>query len=490
MWRCADDYPAAGTEEINPMTTPIRVRTRVPATRSSATQSDTGKPNDPHRGLELAIRYEPPALLKPPKRPLRKPSGRSAAALRTSIASFGFLNPILVDDDGRIVCGHARWLAAQELGLEQVPVICVTHLSEEQLRLYAIAEGRIGELSEWDVDALRIEFAELAGLDLGLDINLELTGFSTSEIDDLLVKKGAADPADPTRLSHAPVTQAGDLWQLGAHKLLCGDALDEYSYLTLMGRERAQMVFCDPPYNQPMRNISGQDWAEFAMASGEMSREEFTTFLATSFQLMARFSADGAIHFQCMDWHHQREMLEAGEAAYARLRNLIVWDKGKGGMGSFYRSQHELIYAWQVGDGTPINNFGLGDTGRYRTNVWAYQGNNTFHSARNEELAAHPTVKPAALVADALRDCSHRNSIVLDGFGGSGSTLLAAQHTGRMARLIEIDPGYCDCTIERWQALTGGEAVCAATGQTWSERAQERGIDPAADRGPDLVEAD
>ena len=218
-----------------------------------------------------------------------------------------------------------------------------------------------------------------------------------------------------------------------------------------MGEERAQIVFCDPPYNQPMRNISGRERSEFAMAFGEMDSAQYTSFLTSAFTLMAQYSLDGAIHYLCIDWHHQREMLDAGEAVYPQQRNLVVWNKLSGGQGRFYRSQHELIYVWQVGNATPINNFGLGETGRDRTNVWDCKGNNTFHSGRDEELAAHPTVKPMALVADALRDCSHRGGIVLDAFGGSGSTLIAAEHTGRRARLIEIDPTYCDVTIERWQ---------------------------------------
>lgn len=324
---------------------------------------------------------------------------------------------------------------------------------------------------------MKIEFGELSDIELGLDLDLELTGFAMSEIDDFLTETEESATAQSPRHSHSPVSQPGDLWELGNHQLYCGDALEECSYESLMGEDRARIVFCDAPYNQPMRNISGQAREEFAMASGEMSPDEFTAFLANAFAHMAHFSMDGAIHFQCMDWHHQREMLDAGETIYSRLRNLVVWNKGKGGMGSFYRSQHELIYVWQVGTARPINNFGLGDTGRYRTNVWDYQGNNTFHAGRNEELASHPTVKPVALIADALRDCSRRGDIVLDGFGGSGSTLLAAELTGRRARLIEIDPGYCDTTIERWQAKTGGEAMLSESGKSWREIAKDRGID-------------
>ncbi|WP_205693921.1 site-specific DNA-methyltransferase [Croceicoccus ponticola] len=418
--------------------------------------------------------------LKPPPRRLRNNGPRQMSAIRSSIANFGFLNPILIDEENRIICGHARWLAAKDLGLATVPVIRVDHLTDEQKRVYAIAENRTGDLGEWDEDALRLEFSELLDLTLDLDLSIEVSGFARSEIDDLLVNSEGSGGTDDEENQPAPVTRPGDLWLLGDHRLLCGDALAEGSYTILMGEDRAQMVFSDSPYNLPTRAFSGKgksQFPDFAMAAGELSPAEFTQFLTRAFDLSARFSQDGAIHFQCMDWRHQREMLDAGEAVYSELKNLVVWDKGKGGMGSFYRSQHELVYVWKVGDAKPINNFGLGDTGRYRTNVWAYRGNNTFHAGRDEELAAHPTVKPMALVADAMRDCSHRGGIVLDCFGGSGTTLLAAEHTGRRARLIEIDPKYCNAMIERWQKMTGREAVLASTGETWTEVAQARGVD-------------
>jgi DNA modification methylase len=461
------------------MTTRIRTR-RLKLDLQNTSALPTAEPilpNDPNDGLELVIEYRPTDELTPPNQRLRRANKRRDAAIRAKLRSFGNILPIIVDSEGRIVTGYANWLAARDLGHARVPVICITHLTQKQLRLFAIAESKIADMGEFDEEVLRLEFKELSELDLGLDFNLELTGFTMSEIDDLLVEPDVPGDTLPGIPSHAPVCVPGDIWQLGEHRLYCGDALQEQSYITLMGDERAQIVFCDPPYNQPMRNISGRNREEFAMASGEMNGEEFTSFLRTSFMLMARFSEDGAIHYQCMDWAHAREMLDAGEAVYSRLRNQVVWNKGTGGQGCFYRSQHEFIYVWQVGEGPPINNFGLGETGRYRTNVWDYQGNNSFHSSRDDELASHPTVKPVALIADALRDCSHRGGIVLDAFGGSGSTLIAAEHTGRRARLIEIDPGYCDTTIERWQAKTGQEAVHLESGKTWSEIAVERGVD-------------
>ncbi|MXO85986.1 DNA methylase N-4 [Altererythrobacter aurantiacus] len=461
----------------------VRHRTRSPSRCEPSEQSSRSQvlTNDPHNELALKIDSVSPSDLKPPQRRLRKNSPRQMAALRSSISEFGFIGPVLIDRDNRIVCGHARWLAAKELQLERIPIIRASHLTKEQLRLFAIAENKIGELGEWDQDILSIELGELS---LNVDINLELTGFAISEIDDLLIKPQHREEEEEDRFDsqhHQPVAKAGDLWHLGEHRLLCGSALDRTSYSVLLpGGEKAQMVFCDPPFNLPMKSISGKGKTihdEFSFASGEMSPEEFANFLESAFNLMAEYSANGAIHYQCMDWRHMSEMLAAGKAAYSELKNVVVWDKGKGGMGAFYRSQHELIFVWKVGSGKHINTFGLGETGRYRTNVWSYRGNNTFHANRDAELAMHPTVKPIDLIADAIRDCSRRGGVILDAFGGSGSTLIAAEKVGRRARLIEIEPIYCDRTILRWQNATGKKAVLAANGEAWSNVAKTRGIE-------------
>lgn len=470
-----------------PKTATVRNRTRKPLDITSQTPPELTGSNDPHDALSLAVTNVAPDTLKPPQRILRENGSRQMSAIRAPIANFGFLNPILIDEENRIICGHARWLAAKDLDLATVPVIRVNHLSEEQVRLYRIAENQTGALGEWNEDALRLEFGELLDLTLDLDVSVELSGFSMSEIDDLLVEDDGDGGAGDGMHQHAPVTRSGDLWLLGDHRLLCGDALEESSYITLLGEDRAQMVFSDPPYNQKMKTISGKGKVqhdEFAMASGEMSDPEFTRFLTMAFDLTARFSQDSCIAFECMDWHNIRPMLDAGEAVFSELKNLIVWSKPKGGQGGFYRSRHELIFPWKVGKAKHINNFRMGETGRYRTNVWEYAGNNSFHAGRDEELAAHPTVKPLKLVADAMRDCSHRGGIVLDCFGGAGTTLHAAEHTGRRARLIEIEPKYCDRTIERWQKTTKQEAVLALTGQSWREVAQDRGVD-LGDRSSD-----
>ena len=316
----------------------IRVRKRSTAATQISTSIEPPPCNALAQDFKLAFDYVATTSLTPPARKLRKHGQRQLAQLEASIRHLGFNDPILVDDKGKIICGYGRWLAACELGLAQVPIICAAHLTPEQLRLYAIAENKIGLLGEWDEEQLRIEFGEL--LDLSLDLNLELTGFASCEIDKMQAATVAAKEGESTDIApQGPaVTQSGDLWLLGDHKLFCGDALQEASYQTLLGDERAEMAFSDPPYNVEMSMISGKGKAkhvDFAMAAGEMTKTQFTEFLASVFGLMATYSADGSIHFQCIDWRHLAEMQEAGERAYSELKNLIVWDKGSGGMGSF-----------------------------------------------------------------------------------------------------------------------------------------------------------
>lgn len=450
-----------------------------------------------HSNIRLETRYVPPGELKPPKRILRKHSDRQVKLIGASITEHGFVNPILVNSDNQIVSGYGRWLAATALGMSQVPVIEISHLSSEQLRIYAIGDNRIAEQSEFDLDELRIELKELEGLDL--DLKLELTGFATSGIDDLLgvTVTEAADPVDDaTEVQAVAITRLGDLYQLGDHRLICGNSLEAATFDVLLGDEKAGMVFADAPYNLSSKTISGMGkhkHSDFAMAAGEMSVTEFTEFLATSFRRLVEYSVDGSIHFQCMDWRHMGEMLAAGKTEYNELKNLVVYAKPSAGMGTFYRSQHELIFVWKNGTASHVNNFGLGDTGRFRSNLWsAYKGNSGFHRDRDKELASHPTVKPWSLVADAIRDCSKRGAIILDPFGGAGTTLIAAERTRRKARLIELDPLYCDVTIRRWEKLTGCEAVLSATGQTFAELAEERGIDVvgAGDHAQDDIDCD
>lgn len=413
--------------------------------------------------------------LQPANRNARTHSRDQVRQIARSVERFGFTNPILVDDDGFVIAGHGRLEAAKLLGMKEVPVIRLSHLSADERRAYALADNKLAENAGWDREVLAIELEALAEL----DFDLELTGFCVAEIDIVLDDYAAArssteaddiDIVPPTR--NEVVSKAGDLWLLGRHKLLCGDALCSESLDRLMGSEVADLLFTDPPYNVKISgNVCGLGSVkhrEFAMASGEMSEEGFTTFLSTALGHAADRLRDGAIAYVCMDWRHIRELLVAGERAFSEFKNLCVWNKTNAGMGTFYRSKHELVFVFKKGEGSHINNFGLGENGRYRTNVWDYPGMSSIGPGRSEELAMHPTVKPVAMIADAIRDCSNRGGIILDPFGGSGSTLIAAEKTGRSARLIEIDPAYCDTIIRRFMAFTSQRAVNAATGEAFA----------------------
>jgi DNA modification methylase len=429
--------------------------------------------------LRLKIAYRKVDDLKPYAGNARTHSDKQIEQIAASIRQFGFTNPVLIDGAGDIVAGHGRVAAARKLGFDEVPVIELAHLSEAERRAYVIADNRLAELAGWDREILAIELQALS--DMELDFDLEITGFETAEIDLLLDDDDVSDrdPADdvPEPVPGPAITRPGDIWHLGRHKLICGDAQNDTTYRLLMGDERARAVFTDPPYNVKIDgHVCGSGKVkhrEFAMAAGEMDKASFTSFLRDALAALAEVSLDGAIHFVCMDWRHMDELSAAGAEVYSELKNLVVWAKTNGGMGTFYRSRHELIFVYKVGTAKHLNTFGLGETGRYRTNVWDYPGVNSF-GGNQEDLALHPTVKPVALVADAIRDVTRRGDIVLDGFGGSGTTLIAAERTGRVARLVELDPLYCDVICRRFEAHTGQPARLAGTDQTFGEVALER----------------
>ena len=429
--------------------------------------------------LRLRVTHRKVDDLKPYAGNARTHSDKQIEQIAASITQFGFTNPVLIDGDGGIVAGHGRVAAARKLGVAEVPVIELAHLSEAERRAYVIADNRLAELAGWDREILAIEFQALS--DMKLDFDLEVMGFETAEIDMLLDDDdvGDHDPADdvPEPVPGPAITRPGDIWHLGRHRLICGDAQNAETYRLLMGDDRARAVFTDPPYNVKIDgHVCGSGKVkhrEFAMATGEMDKAGFTSFLRDALAAMADVSLDGAIHFVCMDWRHMDELSAAGAEVYSELKNLVVWAKTNGGMGTFYRSRHELIFVYKVGSAKHLNTFGLGETGRYRTNVWDYPGVNSF-GGNQEDLALHPTVKPVALVADAIRDVTRRGDIVLDGFGGSGTTLIAAERTGRAARLIELDPLYCDVICRRFAAQTGQPARLAGTNQTFADVALER----------------
>lgn len=427
---------------------------------------------------QLSITYRPPAELKPYPGNARKHPTRQVAQLAGSMTAFDNLSPILIDENDVVLAGHGRLLAV-------VPTISVRHLTPAKKSAFRIADNRLAALAFDDKKALTIEFDLIRSLDI--DFDLEITGFDASTIE-LLLDSGDGvaheEPSEVLSPAGPPVTVLGDLWYLGRHRLVAGDATLRATYLTLMGRSRAQMVFCDPPYDRKMSAISGRGrikHREFVAASGEMGPERFTRFLTDAMTQTARFSVDGAIAYFCMDWRHLPELHAAGAAAFDGQINLCVWVKNPG-LGSLYRSAHELIAVYKRGTRPHINNVELGRHGRNRTNVWDYPGQANFSAARQEELGWHPTVKPVPLVVDAILDTSRRDGLVLDAFGGSGTTMLAAEQTGRQARLIELDPLYCDVIIRRFEGVTGIKAVDQA-GRTFAERAGRVAADGETSHG-------
>jgi DNA modification methylase len=339
-----------------------------------------------------------------------------------------------------------------------------------------IADNQLTLNSEWDEVLLAENFKILSALEL--DVSLDITGFELPAID-LMIQNHIAAPAEPDEADQIPivdgprVTRQGDLWILGKHRLYCGSALKNASFQRLMDGKKAALVFIDPPYNLEIASICGLGnikHSEFAQASGEMTPEQFTAFLQAAFALLIEHSKDGSLHYICMDWRHLGELLAAGRA-YTGLTNTCIWVKDSGGMGAMYRSRHELILLFKNGNKAHVNNVQLGKHGRNRTNVWEYPGANSFAGRDTDEgnlLEMHPTVKPVALVADAILDASRRGGLVLDSFCGSGTTLMAAEKTGRICYGMELEPRYVDVAIRRWQKLTGKEAVHAQSGLSFN----------------------
>jgi DNA modification methylase len=427
------------------------------------------------------------ALRKNPRN-ARVHNERQITKLAGSIRAFGFLVPVIVDEGNLLLCGHARVEAAAQIGLATIPAVRIRHLNEARKRAFVIADNRLAELASWDEHILREELSFLD--EVSVDFDFSIVGFETAEIDILLdppvSSNGKDDRLPNAPVTDTPVTEPGDLWILDKHRLLCGDALEPSSYEVLLADELAQMTITDPPYNVPIDGHVGGLGAvkhrEFAMASGEMTSEQFSAFLRKAMENMREHSRDGSLHYIFMDWRHTEELIGAGKQVYAELKNLCVWNKTNAGMGSLYRSKHELVFVFKNGTTAHINNIELGVHGRYRTNVWDYAGINSFGRGRDALLALHPTVKPVALVADAIKDCTRRGDLILDPFAGSGTTLIAADKTNRRAAVMEVDQAYADAIVRRWQAYTGEQAVCAKTAVTFAER--EVTVKARAERQP------
>ena len=433
----------------------------------------------PATKLPWAVEMVRPSSLKPAKRNARSHNKAQVEAVAQSVTAFGVIKPVIVDDANRIVAGHVVWSAAKKLGLKRIPVIRVSHLSETELRAYALADNQLATRSAWDIEILSLELGELELALPEFDLDLSITGFEPAEIDAVfdVVAEEAVDPNEEDLTPHdgPAVAKAGDLFVLGGHRLIVTDAREADTFTRLMDGAVADLGIHDPPYNVPiLGHVGGRGRTkhrEFACASGEMTSSEFEEFLATTLGLSGEYSRDGAIHYVFMDWRHIAELTAAGEKAFDQLMNLCIWTKNNAGQGSFYRSQHELVFVFKHGTAPHLNTFGLGTNGRNRSNVWRYAGVNTFRSGRMDELRMHPTAKPVAMLADAMRDCSRRGSIVLDAFCGSGSTIIAAEQTGRRAYCIELDTKYADVAIRRWQKLTKRDAILAETGETFDELA-------------------
>ncbi|WP_340670768.1 site-specific DNA-methyltransferase [Bradyrhizobium ottawaense] len=422
----------------------------------------------------------PLRALKPARNNARIHSKKQLKQIANSIDHFGWLYPVLVDEELRILCGHGRWEAAKQLGSKEIPVRMMRGLSDPEKRALALADNKIPANAGWDRAVLAAELGELASLLPDCNLTLDITGFAPAEIDGLMLDFGNPehDSADAScTIGEQPISRRGELWQLGAHRVLCGDSCDQSDWARLMGSERASMGIADAPYNVQISKMLGRGkikHREFAVGSGEMSPAEFTDFLTRWMRLAVQFSHDGSLHFAFADWRHIGEMHNAGHAVFGPLQNLVIWNKTNAGQGSFYRSQHELIFLYKNGDAPHLNNVELGRHGRNRSNLWTYAGVNTFRQSRLADLTVHPTVKPVALIADAIKDCTRRGDLVVDPFLGSGTTLLAAERVGRKAYGLEIDPLYVDAAIGRWQDVTRGDAILATTGQTFDEVAAER----------------
>lgn len=387
------------------------------------------------------------------------------------IKEFGFRIPIVAKSDGTVVDGHLRLKAGRKLGLKEVPVVIADDLTDAQIKAFRLLANQSANWAEWDEDLLKLELEELQNL----NFNLELTGFDLNEIEKYLHDEEIKEDDFEEEIiewNQPVITKPGDLWLLGEHRLLCGDATNIEDVKRLMDNQLADMVFTDPPYNVKINSIVnfGQTHHdEFVMASGEMSEQEFIDFLSSVFSNLVTASKDGSIHYVCMDWKHIYEIVSAARTNYAEIKQLCVWNKGNGGMGTFYRNQHELIFVLKNGTAKHTNNFELGQNGRYRTNVWDYPGMSTGTNENIELRKLHPTVKPLRLVSDAILDCSNYGEKILDLFGGSGTSLIACEETNRKCFMMELDPKYCDVIIRRWQTITKQTAVLEASGESFSE---------------------
>jgi DNA modification methylase len=422
---------------------------------------------------QLSITKSDLASIKMPAKTLRHHSPRKLKNLTKNVDRFGILIPVLVDRTGSIIDGVARYQAAKVLGLTHIPVIDCSFLTEDEVRVLRLSLNRLPADANWDKDAVANELRHL--VEVGFD--LDFTGFETVEIENLLeIGEPEADVEEIT-ISPVPavtVSKVGDVWGLGSggaqHRVACGDFRDHGLCEVLFDEAQASAAFTDPPYNVKIQgHVSGTaKHKEFAHASGEMTPAQFEAFLLKGCEVLFRHLKTNSVAFVCMDWRHIQNLLNASGAAGFELLNIAVWTKTNPGMGSFYRSAHELVAVFRRQGDTHRNNIELGRHGRSRSNVWSYRGVNVFGAERHL-LNSHPTPKPSALVADAIRDVTVPGEIVFDAFLGSGTTLIAAHRTKRRCYGTEIEPTFVDLSIRRWQLETGLDAIRLADGANFTD---------------------
>ena len=430
-----------------------------------------------YRGIELRLETRPIGTLKAYETNPRDHGPAQIEVLSNSLRAFGFVAPVIVDENSVVIAGHGILLAAKNLGYTEVPVVPLSHLNEAEKKVLRIALNRAAELANWDFKLLAGEFERILEINtqLAVDLNLGLSAFTMPQIDGIFGNaepgEGSDDLQQEPDLREPPVSRPGDKWQMEEHCIIAGDARDPGSYASLLGDERAAVGLHDAPYNVATKRISkSRRHPDFVFARGELSEEAYTAFLADFLSLVRAHSRPGAVQFSFIDFRHMGEMLQAGRAAGLNTVNVCIWDKGAGALGGLYRGQYEMCFVFSDPSAPVLNNVQLGKYGRNRTNVWKWPGALSLR----KELQLHPTPKPVGLLAEAIRDVSNRGDIVLDCFSGSGSTIIAAAKTGRRARVIELDPHYVDVSVRRWETWSGGVARHSATGLTFDQLKEKR----------------
>jgi len=427
----------------------------------------------------LEISYVPLDELRPSARKLRKLDPAHVREIASSINLLGFCDPLLIGHDNELIDGEARYEAAKQLGLDRVPCVRVEHLSQDEQRVLRLAVNRLAEKGQWDLDALKIEFEEL----VLLDAPIEIAGFSPAKIDHVILGDASESleqgPLEPE--SSVAVARIGDVFQLGPHRIACGDATNPAVLARLLeGDAPARIILTDEPYNVKIAgNVTGGRHREFAMASGEMTDAEFLAFNGGWMANVLPYLCDGGVLGTFIDWRGLPTVHSAAAQLGLIPLNLVVWAKTNAGMGSLYRPQHELFPLFKKGTAPHVNNVELGKRGRWRSNVWTYPGASSLGSDARRGLKDRPTVKPTAMLEDALLDLSNRGDVVIDPFLGSASTLIAADNTGPVCRGVELDPLYVDVVIRRYEATTGNPAVLVETGETFEALANRRAMDQA-----------